>query len=331
MEQNTKLLIQLYGQHSLSELNSPEAGRLFMQVLSLSYTDLLKEGWFINNKNTIEEIKRKIENFEKAATGSKDLIIKCLNCVWKECVIKEYDDFRLKERMEIFEELIFATFQNKWSENQMVHFKKVFNIFKDSHSFFLSYTNHSSRSINQKYDPVFSPLIDKAYLTEENRTEKNLLAKAIANQLRERNLRKGFYDLDSIKPGQQIDKRILESVSKSFAFIQLVSTASFTYNSPNYSYEEFTEYYQTHCERISDQLLKDCYENLIFYLILEETLYPPPDEIPDEYEDWISTVKNKKHWFTYNHKNFEDLKRLVDELIVEINRNKSFLVEAVPD
>lgn len=321
MDKITIKLIKLYATRRREELENENAGSIFVRELGMPPLELLKDESFRKNKELISSLKKVLEDLEKDAVNEKDLMSKCLDYVFRESFINNYNSTILKQRMEVLYLLIIETFKKKWSDPQRNFFKEIFTIFTEYHLYFLSYTNHFPYAINNTYKEIYKYILNPYEIKEEDYFKKNFLARAFTDRLKVRNLKKGFYDDYSIRYGDNIPNSVSEDVKKSLAFIQLISSATLEANDPNWPYSEFDTYYNTRTKY-----------HLMLFFITEANAIPNEDVIPDNYRNWIiQIIPETKHFKLYEVKSGEEFFQIIDKLINRIILFKNEIITSIPN
>src|SRR4029077_1858589 len=162
---------------------------------------ITKEDFYIKNYDLIKGYKKSLEEIDSnpAVTNEKEQVKKCLELCWRKANFNTSDIDTFKNQMDIYTELVFYCYKKKWNQNQINHFKLVAEIFRDYNNYFISYTNHFAKIINDNYSLVYKTLFTSDDYNIDDLDKKNLLAKAFNTYFCLRNLRKGFFDRDSIR------------------------------------------------------------------------------------------------------------------------------------
>jgi hypothetical protein len=329
MDEKVKALIGVYARHSISEINNPETGGpLLTTGLNVNFMELIKAPWYINNREIIETFKAEIEDIQKTATGSKEEVKKCLSRIRTRSFTNIIEKSQFAYRMELYRELVLASFKDSWSQAQLNYFSTLSEKFCTYNTYFLSYTNHSASKINTQYKPVYTGVLNKEDL--DNLEDKNLLAKTLVYHLQQRNLKRGFFDVDSIHKGEQIDPALDHHVTRTFAFVQLISLASFENRDPNYSFYEFQKYYKVNCTASGSPEFNETSKKMLYFLVLEDT-FPEEDLTPPEYLSWLNMAKDVNHWKVYECSNSDAFANIAGKLVKEIMFRTGELIDAAPD
>jgi hypothetical protein len=319
MDPILKDLIKLYAANSTEVLESSNGGPLFEEALNTLFFELIKNPAFINGKEIVRKFKKILEAFEREAVDSKQLMTNCLLHSWNFSAIEggPYKVEQLIKKMNVFSTLALETFKARWTDAQIAHFNNIISVFLEYNFYFLSYTNHNVKNLNDRYKNIYKAKLEPDEYSVENMFKYNLLAKAIVRELNLRNLNKGFYDQYSIRDAEIINDKAIGQAGQSISLVQLISRGSFQQQTVNWSFKEFDAYQASRKDR----------SHMIFFLTEEEAI---PKLIPDGYDEWekkIRTVKYDKFFEVNDVKNFE---RKIDELIKAISVFNTEMLSAIP-
>jgi hypothetical protein len=311
-------LIKLYASHSTEELDKPDAGPIFGQYLKKTPQELIADGVFKNGLDTIRGYKKYLEGVEKTAIDARAVMTACLKFILAASATEgAYDCNKFSTKMEIFKTLALEMYDQKWSQNQKDYFNQVYKIFTTYNFYFLSYTNHYSKRLNDWYDKIFKEMFAGEQIREEDLIKNNLLARAFVKQLQKRNLKKGFFDNYSLRKSE-LNEAILSQAKRSISMIQLISVGSLEYTEPNWSFDEYNAYETEMMDK-----------SRIFFFTIEEQAVP--QVVHPTYESWRGRISNTNQYPTfYNNTTPEDFYRTIDNLIDNILKVNLDLANAVP-
>lgn len=330
MDPKVETLIKLFGGNKLTDIEN-NIEPLIKKYFNVEWDAVYQQDFFKNNYELIRGYKKKLDELTVNAVNTKEKIIAALNFCWKEANFNKSEATVFCYKMEVFHLLVNEVLKDEWTPKQKEHFNAVAEIFRDYHNYFLSYTNHLAQAINQAYKIIYEAILSKEDYTGENFSKRNLLAKAFHRVLHLRNIRKGFFDLDSIRLSQDIDDKVTANASKSIAFIQLISLASFEYNEPNWSYIEYKTYAKSRDAFKQDAKYRSGFSPLLFYVFTEKNVVPQESLIPDDYKEWAASSKNRLHCDLTAIQTYDDFVKEVERLINDIINFKSEMVNSIPD
>ena len=265
-------------------------------------------------------VKIKIENFERDALDSKEVITKCLNYIWKTSAVEgSYDLNNFLRRSEISKHLTLETFNDQWTITQKQYYIDCFDMFVKYKFYFLSYTNHYSSRINSLYKNIYSEVFQDEEIKPEDLVKNNLLARAIAMQLSKQNIKNGFFDRYSIRKGDTIEDKAVGQAKESISLIQLISSGSLEYSNLNWSFEEFKAYYNSRKEKT----------HMLFFILEENVIQ---QVVHPDYDDWKKEITKKlsyKEFFIV--RNSTDFDTVIREVVNSIDCFNTEIVNSIPD
>jgi hypothetical protein len=326
------ILIRLFAENNLSDIEN-DISPLIKQYFDKDWS-ITKEDFYCKHYDLIKGFKKNIENIvcDPMVLTEKEQVIKCLELCWKKSNFNTSTLEIFKYQMEVFSKLVLVTFKKSWSENQKIHFKVVSEIFCDYNNYFISYTNHFAQTINNNYNLIYKSLFTSDDYSDDELTNKNLLAKAFNKYFGLRNLRKGFFDRDSIRISDIISEKVKKNVEQSIALVQLLSKASFQYTEPNWSFDEFSGYTKSREKFLKGNSYQPGFTPLPFFILIEKNPFPTTNDlIPDEYAEWIELVKAELHSDISGCIDYKKFSEDIERLITDIVNFKSQLICNVPE
>lgn len=330
MDTKVESLVKMFGENALTDIEG-NIEPLIKKYFNAEWDTVYQQEFFTKHYELIRGYRKKLDELTGNALNTKEKIIAALSFCWKEANFNKSEATIFYSKMELFHRLVNEMLKNEWTPKQQEHFNTVAVIFRDYHNYFLSYTNHLSQAINQAYKIIYEAILNKEDYSGEDFSKRNLLAKAFHRFLHLKNIRKGFFDLDSIRLAQGIDDKVTANASKSIAFIQLISMASFEYNEPNWSYIEYLTYTKARDVFKQQNDYRSGFSPLLFYVFTEKNALPPESLIPDDYKVWSASTNEKLHCDLTAINTYEDFVKEIERLINAIINYKSEMVNSIPD
>ena len=331
MSDDVDKLIRLFAENKLSDIEN-DIAPLILKYFNKDFS-ITKEEFYSKHYDLVKGFKKNLDAIDASpeVINEKERVKKCLELCWKKANFNTSDFEIFKYQMEVYSKLVFYSNEKKWSPEQMAHFNIVSGIFCDYNNYFISYTNHYAQAINGNYNFVYKSLFTSDDYSNEDLDKKNLLAKAFNIYFGLRNLRKGFFDRDSIRISDMITEKVKLNAEKSIALVQLLSKASFQYTEPNWSYYEYKEYIDSRQEFKKGNEYKSGFTPLPFFVLIESDPYPSNDLIPEEYEEWIKLIQNEKHFDLSDTTDYKKFAEGIENLIADIVNFKTQMIGNVPD
>lgn len=330
MDTKVESLVRMFGENTLSDIES-QIEPLIKKYFDAEWDAVYQQDFFTRHYELLRGYRKKMDELTASSINTKEKITAALNFCWKEANFNKSEATVFVSKMELFNRLVNEMLKNEWTPKQQEHFNTVAGIFRDYNNYFLSYTNHLAQAINQAYKIIYEAILNKEDYSGEDFSKRNLLAKAFHRFLHLKNIRKGFFDLDSIRLAQGINDKVTENASKSIAFIQLISMASFEYNEPNWSYIEYMTYLKARDAYKESNTYRSGFSPLLFYVFTEKNALPPESLIPDDYKAWSVSTKDKLHCDLTAIITYEDFVKEIERLINAIINYKSEMVNSIPD
>ncbi|HUM47153.1 MAG TPA: hypothetical protein PLD84_09500 [Chitinophagales bacterium] len=330
MDAKVETLIKMFGGNSLNDIEN-NIEPLIKKYFNAEWDAVYQQDFFKNNYELIRCYKKNLDELTSKALNTKDRVTAALNFCWKEANFNKSEATVFCYKMEVFHQLVNEMLKEEWTPMQKEHFNAVSQIFRDYHNYFLSYTNHLAQAINQAYKIIYEAILSKEDYTSDDFSKRNLLARAFHRVLHMRNLQKGFFDLDSIRLSQDINDKVTAHASKSIAFIQLLSKASFEYNEPNWSYIEYKMYSKSRDVFKQNAKYRSGFSPLLFYVFAEKNAVPQDSLIPDDYKEWAASAKQRLHCDLTAIHTYDDFVSEIERLINDIINFKSEMVNSIPD
>lgn len=192
----------------------------------------------------------------------------------------------------LLHELIVIGYRKHWTDAQQSYFDAAWQTIQLKYDFFLSFTSRYTDPEPQKIIPIniaykhlINYILDEKSITEKDRRETNLLAKAIHSRF---SPRRGFY-----YPRQQFDnadteKKLEDACDNSFLFVQLIQNIIFDPppEGKNYCFHEW--------EKMMKRFMPLETEKRILYVLAEKDHKGVRDQdVPLQYADWHEHVVRK--------------------------------------
>lgn len=330
MSNDMEILVRLFAENPLAEIRNN------MDSLIKKYFDkdwkITQEPWYPQAYDLLFGQKSKLETTiaKLAVPDEREAVRVCLVDCWRMANFNNYEPSIFQYQMDVYIKLIQYHFQGKWTTTQIDYFKKVANILGSYNNYFISYTNHYPQHINEKFQPVINSVLRKGDYSPEDLSGKNLLAAALNKYLNIRNLRKGFFDKESMRVSEMISERVRQNAGMSIALVQLLSKASFEFAGTNWCYDEFNNYKEGRKIFLNGNEYPAGFAPLPFFIIIEENPFPDEELTPDGYDDWIKEIKERVHCDLTATPGYDEFTRAVDRLINNINAYRCQMIQNVP-
>jgi hypothetical protein len=338
MALDVEILIHLFAENSLENIQNGGLIPLIHKYYTIPDGNPIPLDWGITNISNYPQIfdqlkyyKKRIEEKNNASLNlsNKTEVSNCLEICWEEVNDNQLPEKIFNEKMSIFLTLVTYMYEKKWSPDQKNHFKLVSTIFCEYNYYFLSYTNHDAYKINKPYSGLIEEFFPEECSPSELR-KKNFVAKAIHKQICRNNLKKGFFDRDSIRMGEEIPEKVMKNIEKSITLIQLLSSASFEHTIPNWSFDEYKGYISSKEKLMTEMNAMNGLTPNTIFLIIEKD--PFPAIIPPEYQGWYDDINNKLHFIDFFAKTETDsFRAIVKQIVAEIRNSRIKLTDCVPD
>ncbi len=222
-------------------------------------------------------------------------------------------------KIQIFNKIIRNTIYNEWNDDQKRIYEEIYCVYTEWKHYFISYTNRNAYETNNDN----KKLINYSFPPSQLNKNTNCIAKLIVKYLNEENLT-SFYDVDSIKCGDDIEDNIFEYCNKSFVFVQLVEKKIFSNpgkNKKNWCYQEYIAFE-------NDVTFKNKNFKRLQFITTEEDF--KPGNLCESYEHWYQKLVflNYISLYKLNNKETRDkIHSLAKEILATADEMKKHLVE----
>jgi len=321
-------LIKLFAENKIADIQK-DIAPLILKYLNKDWK-IAQEPFFPKNYDLLTRLKQTIEEIDAnpEVTNQQEQIKGCLISCWMMSNFNTDSATIFQYKMEVYKKLIQYSYQVKWKQAQMEYFNEVSDIFSEYNNYFISYTNHFARIINTNYQYVFG-LFNAEDYSQEDLLRKNLLALAMNKYFNINNLRKGFFDRDSIRLSDLISEKVRQNAGKSIALVQLLSKASFEWSDTNWSYIEYCTYLEGRKKFKNGNGYKPGFEPLPFFILIGKNPYP--GVIPPPYKNWISEVQTRLHCDLTATPKYDDFRMHIDKLITDVIQFREQMIVNVPN
>jgi hypothetical protein len=287
-----KTLINVYAHNKVTKVREDKS--ILENAFNKTLDRLGADIEFSPMRNLVAELKQRIEDrqAEWLVPGEVAQIGACLRVIWDGVLFDQYPKSTTDLRADVVKELFLESFKGKWSAAQIAHVEFVADILKSWNGFFVSYTNRSPRSTNDKYKAVIETFVEPTVRSTRNWDTDNLLADAIVSLLRRENLVHGFYDKINIQVSDNLDLKIGPAAGGSFMFVQLVQPETFYAPRPpppppppNWCFEEY-KIFQVFGERVlkDRSAYRDVFRKRFAPILADDKR---PALLPFDYRAWM--------------------------------------------
>jgi hypothetical protein len=281
-------LIALYAKHTIADMEQkPELAESEFGPLDT----ISKDTEYSATHNLVKELRQLVVSYETDLNAAVDdeRVAQCLFCLLDTALFNRKEPF--DDRMQILQALLVRMYGANWNDKQRSHFAHWAECARSWSSFFLSYSNRDSQTINNDYESLIEHLLKKP--DAKTWQESNLLAEALVRQLEKLNLMDGFYDKRRIAHGDELKKVIDYACKHTFVFLQLVQQETFAASDENWCYLEFTTFFLEN-ERLAKS---GGYTDLLttrFRPVVAMDVNNLPKLVPPDYRDWKAKVLNHR-------------------------------------
>jgi hypothetical protein len=289
-------LIAFYSEHEVDAVRTQPG--LIEHEFDKSVEELSADPTFVQIKNFVETQRLYIEDRHSnwRVLGPRAQVAGCLKMLLNQAMFPDEARAMFERKMDIQKRLLIEMYGGNWSEQQRAHFEYMFGALMTWKSYFLSYTNDAAPIINARFNRVILRHVDSRVRGARDKARDNLLADAIVERLRVRNVQSCFYDKTDIAVGQKLSARIQGAIDNVFAFIQLIQTETFYAVMDNWSFREWESFKRGSTEKLEGRAyFRDVFEERFAAILADNNANLRNPNIPDNYRQWHDLIFTETH------------------------------------
>jgi hypothetical protein len=217
-----KRLVRLYATHKVDDV-----GRLpeFKQLRE----EFAKDPFFDRERSRIERAKAAVEAHLEDPQNAPTQQRSIRNAIRVLAANRKTEETEV-DLLSLLYDLITIGYRERWTQAQREYFDAAWNIIRLKYDFFLSFTSRQPdpplriNPINVAYKHLINYILDEKSVTDQDRKETNLLAKAIYSRLQPR---PGFYYPRLQYDNAETEEKLVDACDNSFVFVQLIQNIIF--------------------------------------------------------------------------------------------------------
>ncbi|MEL6968616.1 MAG: hypothetical protein AAFZ63_25440 [Bacteroidota bacterium] len=220
--------------------------------------DLMQDSRYPLLKEFVKQVQEDIEYYTADNNLDKDKVIACLQLVlWyaespNYLVRISHDDYKFK--LEGCRRIMLKNFA-RWGINEarlIQHFEFWFPKLRDWNFYFISYTNKGAYELNNAYQDLFQQYDDTLDAADRIMGHSNNFSKLLHLYFEKENIRRGFFDKDNLRDGDDFAQEIDEHLKNSFVLIQVMTRQAFWNVQPNWPFKEYRRFLELNQEIINE-------------------------------------------------------------------------------